>query len=91
MSNDNDDDDNDNDLVDDETINEQDDDNTIEQEKWYYKAKLMLNWVSKFSGTHCVHRGFAIINNEMMKLFKDCSNMTHRMKKTPLKKVLSFM
>ena len=42
----------DNDSVGDETIKEQDDNNKVEQEKWYYKAKSMLDWVNKFSCTH---------------------------------------
>ena len=70
----------DGDSVDDETINEQVDNNKVKQEKWYYKAKFMLDWVNKFSRTHCIHPGFAISIDEMMKIFKGCSNMTHRMK-----------
>ena len=61
---------NNDDPVDDETINEEDDDDEAEQEKWYYKAKFMLDWVNKFSQTHCVHLGFAINIDEMIKLFK---------------------
>ena len=90
ISDDDDDDDNDDDSVDDETINEQDDDNKVEQEKWYYKAKFMLNWVNKFPRTHCVHPGFAIRIDEMMKLFKGCSNITHRMKNKPIKEGFKF-
>ena len=85
MSNDNDD-----DSVDDETINEEDDDDEAEQEKWYYKAKFMLDWVNKFSQTHCVHPGFTISIDEMMKLFKGRSNMTHQMKKKPIKEGFKF-
>ena len=85
MSNDNDD-----DSVDDETINEEDDDFEAKQEKWYAKAKFMLDWVNKFSRTHCVHPGFAISIDEMMKLFKGRSNMTHRMKKKPIKEGFKF-
>ena len=82
--------DNNDEQVDDKTINEQDDDNKAEQEKWYYKAKFMLDWVNKFLGTHYVHPGFAISIDEMMKLFKGCLNMTHRMKKKPIKKGFKF-
>ena len=85
MSNDEDD-----DSVDDGTINEQDDDNEVEQEKWYYKVKFILDWVNKFSRTHCVYPGFAISIGEMMKLFKGRSNMTHRMKKKPIKEGFKF-
>ena len=48
---------NDDDSVDDETINEDDDDHydKVEQEKWYYKAKFMLDWINKFAQRHCVH------------------------------------
>ena len=45
----------------------------------------MLDWVNKFPCTHCIHPGFAISIDEMMKLFKGRSNMTHRMKKKPIK------
>ena len=82
--------DNDGESVDDETINEVDDDDEVEQERWYYKAKFMLDWVNKFPQTHCVHSGFAISINEMMKLFKGRSDMTHRMKKKPIKKGFKF-
>ena len=63
---------NDDDSFDDETIvnEEDDDDDEVEQEKWYYKEKFMLDWVNKFAQTHCVHLGFAISIDEMMKLFK---------------------
>ena len=50
----------------------------------------MLDWVNKFLFTHCVHPGFAISIDEMMKLFRDCSNMTHRMKKKPIKERFKF-
>ena len=72
--------DNDNDSVDDETINEDDNTDEVEQEKWYYKEKFMLDWINRFAQTHCVHPGFAISIDEMMELFKGQSNMTHRMK-----------
>ena len=62
--------DNDDDSVDDETINEEDDDDKVKQEKWYYKAKFMLDWGNKFAQTDCVDPGFAISVNEMVKLFK---------------------
>ena len=81
---------NDDGSVDDETINEEDDDDEAEQEKWYWKAKFMLDWVNRFSQTHCVHPGFAISIDEMMKLFKGRSNMTHRMKKKPIKQGFKF-
>ena len=47
------------DSVDDETItiNEQNDDDEAEQEKWYCKAKFMLDWINKFTRRHCVHPG----------------------------------
>ena len=61
--------DNEDDLVDDETINEEDDNDKVEQEKWFYKAKFMLDWVSRFAQTHCVHPGFAISIDKLMKLF----------------------
>ena len=32
---------------------------------WYIKAKLMLDWVNKFSHLYCVHPGFAINIDEM--------------------------
>ena len=37
-----------------------------------------------------VHPGFAISIDEMMKLFKGRSNMTHRMKKKPIKEIFKF-
>ena len=61
---------NDDGSVDDDTIDEEGDDDEAEQEKWYWKAKFMLDWVNKFSRTHCVHPGFAISIDEMMKPFK---------------------
>ena len=70
--------DNNDDSVNDKTINEQDVDDKVEQENWYYKAKFMLDWVNTFSQRYCVHSGFAISIDEMMKLFKGCSTMTHR-------------
>ena len=79
------------DGVDYKTITEEDNDNNKEEkEKWYYKAKFMLDWVNKFSRMYCVHPGFAISIDEMMKLFKERSNMTHRMKKTPTKEGFKF-
>ena len=87
MSKDNDDDD----SVDDETINEQDDDDKVKQEKRHYKEKFMLDWVNKSLCTHCIHPGFAVSLDKMMKLFKGCLNMAYRMKKNQLKKVSSFM
>ena len=39
---------------------------------------------------YCVHPGFAISIDEMMKLFKGRSNMTHRMKKKPIKEGFKF-
>ena len=65
---------NDDEEVDDKTMNKEDDDDKAEQEKWYYKAKFMLDWVNRFSQTHCIHPGFDISIDEMMKLFKGCSN-----------------
>ena len=50
----------------------------------------MLDRVNKFSSTHCVHPGLAISIDEMMKLFKGCSNMTHRMKKKPIKEGFKY-
>ena len=50
----------------------------------------MLYWVNRFSQTHCVHLGFAIIIDEMMKLFKGGLNMTHMMKKKPIKEGFKF-
>ena len=42
---------------------------------WNIKAKkLMLDWVDKFSCLYCVHLGFTIIIDVMMKLFKGRSN-----------------
>ena len=61
-----------------------------EQRKWYAKEKFMLDWVNKFSPTHCVHPSFAISIDEMMKIFKGLSNMTHRMKKKPIKEGFKF-
>ena len=81
--------DNDDDSVDDETIDEEDDDDEVKQEKWYYKAKFMLDWVDKFAQRNCVYPSFAIIIDEM-KLFKGRSNMTHRMKKKPIKEGFKF-
>ena len=82
--------DNNDDSVDDETINEEDDDDEAEQEKWYAKAKFMLDWVKRFAQTHCVHPGFDISIDEMMKLFKGQSNMTHKMKKKPITEGFKF-
>ena len=76
--------------VDDKNINKQDDDDKAEQKKWYYKARFMLDWVNKFSRTHCFHPGFAISIDEMMELFKDCLTMTHRMKKKLTKEGFKF-
>ena len=39
----------------------------------------MIDWVNKFLQTYCVYPGFAISIDEMMKLFKGQSNMTHIM------------
>ena len=50
----------------------------------------MLYWVKQFAQTHCVHPSFAISIDEMMKLFKGQSNMTHRMKKKPIKEIFKF-
>ena len=83
-------DDKDDESVDDEIINKEDDNNEVEQEKWYAKAKFMLDWVNKFSRSHCVHPGFAISIDEMMKLFEGRSNMTHGMKKKPIKEGFKF-
>ena len=82
--------DNDDDSVDGETINEENEDDEVEQEKWYYRANFMLDWVNKFSRSYCVHPGFAISIDEMMKLFKGCSNMTHKMKKNSIKEGFKF-
>ena len=82
--------DNADDLVDDETINEQDDDDEVKQKKWYCKAKFMLDWVKEISPTHCIYPGFAISIDEMVKLIKGCSNMTHRMKKKLIKEGFNF-
>ena len=40
------------------------------EDKWYYKAKFMLDWVNKLSRLYCLHPGFALSIDEMMKLFK---------------------
>ena len=84
-------DDNNDEKIDDKTINEEDDDDKAKQEKWYYKEKFILDWVNKFSRTHCVRPGFAISIDEMMKLFKGCSNTTHRMKKKLIKEGFKFI
>ena len=81
---------NNDDKVDDETINKHDDDNQVEQKKWYYKTKFMMDQVNKISRRHCVHPGFAISIDKIMKLFKGCLNMTHRMKKKPIKEEFKF-
>ena len=47
-------------LVGNENITKQDDDEYVKQEKCYYKAKFMLDWVNKFSCTDCVHPGVTI-------------------------------
>ena len=39
---------NDDDGVDYKTITEEDDEEEAEREKWYYKAKFMLDWVNNF-------------------------------------------
>ena len=72
------------------TINKKDDDEATEQEKWYYKATFMLDWVNKISKMHYGHPGFAVSIDEKMKLFKDCSNTTHTMKKKPIKESFKF-
>ena len=50
----------------------------------------MLDWVNRFVQTHCVHPGFGISIDEMIKLFKGRSNTTHRMKKKPIKDGFKF-
>ena len=62
---------NNNDDVNDEDVDnkidpEKDDNEEAEQEKWYYKAKFILDRVTKFLRTYCVHPGFAIIINDMI-------------------------
>ena len=66
-------------------MTEDNDDKAADQEKRYYKLKFKLDWVNKFSQMYCVHLGFAININEIMKLFKGCSNMTHRINNKPIK------
>ena len=75
----------------DKTINEQNDDEKIKQEKRYYKAKYILDWVNKFSKRYYIHPGFAMSIDKMMKLFKGCSKMTHRMKQKPIKNDSIYM
>ena len=85
-NNDNDDDDD----VDYKTITEEDYNEEEKKEKWYYEAKFMLDWVNKFSRMYCVHPDYAISIDEMMKLFKGRSNMTHKMKKKQIKEGFKF-
>ena len=83
--------DNDDGSVDDVTINEDNDyDDEVEQEKWHYKAKFRMDWVNKSAQRYYVHPGFTISIDEMMKLFKDRSNMTHRLKKKTTKEGFKF-
>ena len=56
-----------------ETVTEEDehkDEHEGIEDKWYYKAKFMLDWVNKFLCLYCLHPGFALSIDEMMKLFK---------------------
>ena len=46
--------------------------------------------MNKFSSLYCVHPGFAVSIDEMMKLFKGRSNMTWRMKCKPIKEGYKF-
>ena len=67
---------------------EQDDSNDDEEEEeedtdWYAKAKRMLDHVNALSKEMCLYPGTALSIDEMMKLFKGRSVMTHRMKKKP--------
>ena len=81
-----DDDDNADGSIDYDTVVDDDDDD----ESWYKKASFMIDWTNKFSRTYCVHPGFAISIDEMMKLFKGRSNMTHIMKCKPIPKGYKF-
>ena len=45
----------------------------------------MLDWVKNISRTHYFHLGFVISIDEMMKLFKGCLDMKHRIKKKRIK------
>jgi hypothetical protein len=66
------------------------DDDDDDDESWYKKASFMIDWTNKFSRMYCVHPGFAISIDEMMKLFKGRSNMTHIMKCKPIPKGYKF-
>lgn len=57
---------------------------------WYEKVKIFLDHVNEFSQTHCVHPGFALSTNEMMKLSKGRSTMMCWMKKKPIKEGFKF-
>ena len=76
-------------LIDYDTVVDDDDD---DDESWYKKASFMIDWTNKFSQTYCVHPGFAISIDEMIKLFKfkGRSNMTHIMKCKPIREGFKF-
>ena len=78
---------NDNGSIDYDTVDDNDND---EEAAWYNIALLMLDCTQKFLPTYCVHPGFAISMDEMMKLFKGHSNMTHIMKCKPVLQCYKF-
>ena len=57
---------------------------------WFMKSKCSIDHVNEFSRKYCVHPGFAVSIDEMMKLFKGRSNMTFRMKCKPIKEGFKF-
>ena len=72
------------------TTDKDDNYNIEERLNWFIKSKFFIDRVNKFSREYCVHPGFVVSIEEMMKLFKGCSNTTHRINCKPIKEGYKF-
>jgi len=66
------------------------DDEAADLPEWLSKVKLLVNHTNSVSKLHCKHPGVYLSIDEMMKLFKGRSLMTHRMRNKPIKEGYKF-